>query len=43
MYMNIYPDNDGFIYYNELMYYLLKNHMQENIDRIDPAKENVKE
>ena len=41
--MNIFPDSEGYLYYNELLYYLYKDMMQENIDRIDPSKEDVKE
>jgi len=40
--MCIYPDYDGFTYYNELLYYLYKNHMQEDIDEIDPKKSDPK-
>jgi len=37
MRMNIYPDLGGFLYYNELLYYLYKDMMQESIDRTDPS------
>ena len=37
MRMNIYPDLGGFLYYNELLYYLYTDMMQESIDRTDPS------
>lgn len=43
MKMNIYPDSEGFLYYNELLFYLYKNYMQANIDKIEPSKEKVKD
>lgn len=42
MNMQIYPDYDGFTYYNELLYYLYKNHMQDDINEIDPQKSDQK-
>ena len=32
MYMDIYPDSDGFLYYNELLYYFYRNLMKDHIE-----------
>jgi len=43
MKMNLYPDSNGFLYYNEIMFYLYKNYLKEDIYKIEPSKEKVKD